>query len=252
MQKIKIPLQTTVKVWNEKYEKFSHIFDNAYLEPLKKEMNYSSELLPSKVFTYFLYKQATRIVMPKMTFDSLKDNGSIRQIQDLIELRSNGLKYKYDLLADTMPQGVQSIKEYFNNFDRHTEGRKEKDYDEGTVTHSGADSVYNNVDKRTSHYSTTGDSEQPRLEGYTEDSTFLSNDDPKFDRDNNKIKTSYGHIVTAQPSNEINRYTEDSNGYYNVGSKPKLIEDVRNILNFNLTDAWLHDIMSIFCFDYYA
>lgn len=231
----------TVVEWSELCNDFKFIFSEAYIDPLKPFLG--ENLFDSKLFMYFLSKQYNRIVTPEMSPDESVNNTTASYIKDIIAVRSYGLKYKYDKLAETMPDDILDL---FNNYNMHREYERTKEVATGTVTNSGSDTSYNNVDIRTINESTTGDNPQPRLK---DQSRRYSYPDGQTDTPNNSMHTTYGRIITSEPGNETDTFTQDAFGYYGSSSKAKIIANVRELLNINIVDMWIHDIVSCFCLD---
>ena len=241
-------------MWNEKYDEFKHIFDDAYLVPLAKEFN-TQEVTASTIFTLFLYLQANRVVIPFMRDDESKDLAQIEQIRALITLRSNSIKYRYDMLAKTLPENDKdALENFLMNYSVHKTNRKDSKFDVGYIQHSGNDETYNNSSSTTAVYSTTGEDANPRLENKTVKSTNpVGNDNlpNEYDTDNNKINTKYAHRIDSQPSDQHDSGLETTQGYYSASSKPKLLQEIRDNLNFSILDEWFNDIMPIFCLSMY-
>lgn len=229
----------TVVEWTELCPIFNSIFSTAYIDPIKPFLG--TENFDSKLFMYFLAKQYNRVVTPEMTSDNDRNETIVSYIKDLISLRSYGLKYKYEMLAETMPNNFD---DFLENYNMHREYTKTKEVEEGTVTNSGSDTSYNNVDVRTTNESTTGESERPRLKDQSRRYTYP---DGETDQSNNSMKTNYGRIITSAPGTETDSFSQDASGYYGSASKAKIIANVRELLNIDIIDMWLHDIIPCFC-----
>lgn len=246
----KHPIQVPVSTWNNAYPLvFKYLFEDAYIDPLLIHLSPLSEALSIEpavgLYYYFLSKQYNRVVLPYFRGTDESNTLSINGMKAIISVRSYGLKYKYDMLADTMPENLDEL--YYNYY-MAREYEKTVDPDEGTITHSGNDTTFTNTNRQTKSYSTTGENQTPRLKEQTDTFTVPQG---STDQAGNSIKTTYGHTITTAPGDEVTTFSQTAHGYYNSGSKAKMIEDIRNLLSLNLLDQWIYDIMPIFCLDKY-
>lgn len=239
----KIPIVKTAIEWGTLYEdEFKNIFNDAYIDPL---IPYLGETAPyNNLYIYFIAKQYNRLIMPEMETTDEANINIINAIRNLIMIRSNSLKYKYDMLASTMPT---DIGELYKNYNMSREYTDVKEYDTGTVTNSGTDATFNNVNIKTQEFTTTGDNASPRLKGESTRQTIPQTKNA----DQNSMQTTYGHVITSNPGDETRTFTQTASGYYGAASKAKLIEEIRALLNLNLIDDWLNDMMPVFTLHIY-
>ena len=237
--------------WALTVDNFKTIFNTAYIDPLYGELGFENPTTEEKeeaimrLYYYFVAKYNNRYLLPEMQTTSEDNTKVIAYIKDIVNIRSHGLKYKYDMLAETMPE---SFDDFLDNYRMHKEYEKTKEYDPSTVANTGDDVTHSNVNLQTQEFTTTGDNAQARLKGETSKKTLPAND---TDNDANSVRTTYGRTITSTPGDETTGFTQDAHGYYNSGSKAKMIEEIRKILSYNLIDQWLHDIIPTFCLDYY-
>ena len=244
----KFPKTMTVYEWYKLYpDHFSQIFSNAYVEPL--EPIFSELTLPTadttheKIFRYFLRKQFNRMILPKMETEDVNNTFIIEHMIEIIALRSYGLKYKYDILMETLPENISDL---YNNYSMTRQYTKGKTFTKGTVEHSGSDHTYSNVDISSEEYSTTGDNASPRLKSK---STRKTMPDGQIDSSSNSVNTTYGRKIETTPGSETDTFNQTASGYYNSGTKAKMMEEIRDLTSINIVDQWLHDIMPVFCMD---
>lgn len=245
------PRLMTVQTWTNAHNGFQNIFEDCYLEPLVPILEPMLE--PStihlepwlKLFVYFAEKFFNRVVIVEMYPTYEQNEEVLRSIKSTLSMRSYGLKYKYDMIVKTLPTDLQDI---YHNYNIHRGYEKNITSESGTIQHSGDDLTYSNTDRKTEEYSTTGDSQNPRLKSSSRTFTEPSG---STNTDSNSIKTTHGHTITTTPGKETETFSQDSSGYYNSGSKVKMIEDALRLLNYNLLDKWLDDIISAVCLDMY-
>ena len=244
----KIPRTRTVYEWYKLYpDAFSQLFSDAYVEPLEpifSELTLpTANTTPEKIFRYFLRKQFNRMILPRMETEDINNSYIIEHMKEIIALRSYGLKYKYDMLAQTLPDNISDL---YNNYNMTRQYTKGKTFTKGTVKHSGSDHTYSNVDISSEEYSTTGDNASPRLKSK---STRKTLPDGQIDSPSNSVNTTYGRQIETTPGSETDTFNQTASGYYNSGTKAKMIEEIRDLASINIVDQWLHDIMPVFCMD---
>lgn len=244
----KLPKTMTVYEWYKLYPtNFSQIFSDAYVEPLEPIFRdltiHTAETTHEKIFRYFLRKQFNRMVLPNMETDDVNNVLIIDHMVEIIALRSYGLKYKYDVLAQTLPENISDL---YNNYNMTRQYTKGKTFTKGTVEHSGSDHTYSNIDISSEEFSTTGDSASPRLKSK---STRKTLPDGQIDSSSNSVNTTYGRKIETTPGSETDTFNQTASGYYNSGTKAKMMEEIRDLASINIVDQWLHDIMPVFCMD---
>ena len=247
----KKPIHKTALDWSKTYYEFNQIFEGAYLDPflpILEHMTISSHDEPEdKMFLYFLAKQYNRIILPPM---DTTDNGNlyiISNLKGIISMRSYALKYKYDMMAATMPDNINDFYYNYNITRQYTQGTT---YTQGSVSHSGSDSTRSRVNRTTKEFTFTGESTGPKEKNRIETKTQPEN--PGASDNSNSVITTYGHQINTTPGSETKTFNQTATGYYNSGTKAKMLEEIRSLLNFNLMDSWLKDMMPAFCTDYYV
>lgn len=245
--KTKAPRIMTISEWFKEYSDFENIFALANLDPLfikTETIGYEHYF----VFQHLLNTQGSRPVIPPMMFDSEKDGNTIDKIKTLIEYRANILNYKYTMLGKTM---LDNFSDYLINYSTTRDIDNSKTFGEGSITHSGNDKVYQNQDVTTENQSTTDESTTYR----NQDKRTVQSPQTNLDSDGyspkNSIKTAYGHTIKTTPSKETIDGTVTTEGYYNSGTKAKMVDQIRATLNFDLIDMWLKDILPTFTYSYY-
>lgn len=244
----KTPRTRTVYEWYKLYpEAFSQIFSDAYVTPF--DAIFSELTIPTadttaeKIFRYFLRKQFNRMILPNMETDDINNSFIIEHMKEIIALRSYGLKYKYDMLAQTLPDNISDLYSNYNMTRQYTKG---KTFTKGIVENKGTDHTYTNVNIESKEFSTTGDNASPRLKSQSSRKTL-----PEGQTDNlaNSVNTTYGRTIETTPGSETDTFSQTASGYYNSGTKAKMIEEIRDLASLNIVDQWLHDIMPVFCMD---
>lgn len=242
IEKPKIPSNKSAILWDYLCPTFANIFDDCHIDPL---IPFLGETSPKRsLYVYFISKQYNRIVLPEMTPDDDVNKSIITSIKELLGIRSYSLKYKYEMLASTMPDNIDEL---YKNYNIHREYTDKKTIETGTVKNSGTDISYNNVDVQTEEFSTTGDSQTPRLKYKSERKTIPN----EVNNSHNSMQTSYGRVITSTPGDETRTFEQDANGYYGGTSKAKLINDIRNLLTLDIVDEWLNDVMPLFMTEVY-
>lgn len=242
------PRKMTVQDWTNSYPEFANIFEDAYIEPFKNVLSQMKignyPYVP--LFYLFMSKYANRIVIPEFTDEPLKNFSIVKGLKDIISLRSYSLKYKYDMLAKTMPD---DFNDFMYNYKMERGYTKTKESEQGTIAHTGTDSSYTNINRTTENYSTTGESASPRLKDKQDTYTVPKGD---INNKNNSVNMEYGHTITSTPGKQTDTFNQTARGYYNAGNKAKILEDIRKLLNYNILDEWLKDITPVICLDVYG
>lgn len=246
MQIKRHPSIMTVSEWFKHYSDFQLIFEPCetvgLLNPIFEQI---TPLAPKHtlLFAYLLDMYGSRPVIPEMTFDETKDSETITKIGVMIEYRANLLNYKYTTLSNTL---FPHVNDYLNNYSTERKHTKGTTFTLGSTTNSGTDITSQKQHTETNNYTTTDDLANPRLESKRESQTV----DGSGGSDN-LVSTTYGHKIETQPSNETESLTSTSLGYYNSGTKAKIIDEVRKTLNFNIVDVWMKDILPSFTYSFY-
>ena len=246
MQIKRHPQIMTVSEWFKEYSEFQSIFEPCdILGLLNPIFNQITPIAPKHtlLFAYLLNMYGSRPVIPEMLFDETKDKETITKIGTMIEYRANMLNYKYTTLSKTL---FPDIEDYLNNYSTQRSHTKGNTFTLGSTTNSGTDTTTQKQHTETNNYTTTDDLTNPRLESKRESQTV----DGSGGSDN-QVSTTYGHTIETQPSNETETLTSQSLGYYNSGTKAKMIEEVRKTLNFDIVDVWMKDILPSFTYSFY-
>lgn len=241
-----LPRIMTIAEWFKKYPSFDTILTLADSSQLLDPLFSKTTPIGYKhlyVFNHILTMYGSRPVIPQMQFDSEKDSNTIEKISSIIQYRANMVLYKYNMLSETL---FPNISDYSSNYQMSRNQTKTHEFSETKVTHSGDDTVNQKQDIKTENYVSTDDLANPRFEGYKETKT----NDPQSGS-NNEVKTSYGHIISSKPGTETERNTTSASGYYNSGTKAKMIEEMRKVLNYDIIDMWVQDILPSFTYSYY-
>ena len=242
----KKPKISTIDEWFKEYSSFDTIFRDAELTPLFTKVEPIGENYLF-IFEHLLNFYGSRPVIAPLTFDKEKDLHTIDKIRSIIQFRSRMLYYKYNMLSKTL---LSNYDDYENNYKMTRSEDKEKTYGTGTIKSSGDDKTYQNQNIKTINNTSTDDSVAERFESSREVTTTPNSGDT-VNSDKNSIKTVYGKTVTTTPSNENQENTITSSGYYNSGTKAKMIDQIRSTLNYDIIDMWVKDILLSFTYSFY-
>lgn len=239
---IKHPHLETIANWYKEYEEFGNIFLSAQVDYLftfdtESVIQNRSEFL----FDYLMTFQSSRIVLPIMLYEKDKDLRTINKIKAAIDKQSRILIFKYSILAETLSPDLIDYLENYNITRQKTIG---KTFGIGTISQTGTDTMSRTQNVKTTHSTSTGESETPRYEYDNTTST-------QGDSNANKLSTTYGKTVTSTPGREDTTEGTTAHGYYNSGTKADMIREIREITNFNIFDEWLKDILPCFCLETY-
>lgn len=242
----KTPRIMTVSEWFKEYTNFENIFALANLDPLFiKTEPVGYEFL--FIFEHLVTMYGSRPVIPPMQFDSTKDNETIDKIKTLIQYRANMLNYKYVMLGKTM---LDNFSDYLINYSTTRTNNNTKTYGQGSISHTGNDTVYQNQSITTTNKSTTDENLTFRNQDQREVKSAAPPAGESYTPENS-VKTSYGHTINTTPSKETVSGGIKAEGYYNSGTKAKMLDQIRATLNFDLIDMWVKEILPTFTYSFY-
>ena len=239
---IKRPQLETMANWYKEYDQFANIFALAQIDNIFAwDTSQSIEDKPRFLFEYTITHQASRIVMPTIFYEPEVDLATIDKIKKAIANQSRVIYMKYEVLAETVSP---DLSDYLDNYNISRQKTIGKTFGSGTVSQTGTDTMKRTQNVKTSHSTSTGESETPRYE--YDNTTATQGDDSA-----NQLSTTYGKTVTSNPGREDTTESTSAHGYYNSGTKADMIREIREIADFNIFDAWLKDVLPCFCLGTY-